>query len=554
MNGTAAADWPVAAKEFIGPLLKELAVTRVVLVDDEVGKVTPGVVKQAEVPQLGDVKWDRKKEDYEAFFEREWGGLDGAQQRLAQDRAIKKRPDLVAGEIDVMRAIFGDVKWSAVDPEVWRAESVLGDDEIGQTLVFFDLDLGAKGGPQGGAELLRAHLDGSTDARGVLLTSTVRADEELEIPESVAQAVGRPAGEVLLASKDHLTRERSAEFPDLVRRSLTFESLRTMRTQVVAALQHAYGKALQRFEDLPLRAVEDIVVRASRSEGVWEVDTYLRIFAILHREALYQRVRGPGDTKLREAIAVARRVAQIVPHANYQPSEELVTGLMASENYAAGSLINEAGLPVENGDIFDVDGQEYIVIMQACDLMFRDDGSGVRDQIMLARILPVGWDPEGNARRRGAPLPPGLSAAVDPATARSEATGAYVVDFPAVRHLSLELLDLCSFDPRGRARMDIREKEAPIPPLVPGQHERFDDLAAKALRSARSKRVGGTRIYLNTDGDLSVSPRWASNASILNFRLRRIARLGELHATELLNAFAQDASRPADLPPLDGFS
>jgi hypothetical protein len=452
-----------------------------------------------------------------------------------------------------MRAIFGDVKWNAIDPDVWRAEPVVDEDEVAQTLVFFDLDLGSKGGPYGGAELLRRYLDGSPDSQGVLLTSTVRAEEELDIPEPVAEAVGRQPGEVMLASKDHLTPERSAEFPDLVRRSLTFESLRTMRTQVVNSLQHGYDEALQRFEQLPLRAIEDIVVRASRREGVWEVDTYLRIFGILHREALYERVRGSGDAKLREAIAVARRVAQIVPHANYEPSKELVTELMASENYAAGSLINQAGLPIENGDVFDVDGDKYVLVMQACDLMFRDDGSGTRDDIVLARMLPIRWDSKGEPRQRGMRLPAGLSAAADPATARSEATGAYLVDFPAVRHLSLELLDLCSFDPQGRARIDTRQKSAPIPSLVPGQHERFADLAAKALKSARSQRAGGTSIYLNTEGDLHSSRRWTSGTSILSFTLRRIARLGDLHSTELLNAFAQDASRPADLPPLDGF-
>jgi hypothetical protein len=226
---------------------------------------------------------------------------------------------------------------------------------------------------------------------------------------------------------------------------------------------------------------------------------------------------------------------------------------MAAENFTSGELVNKAGLPLENGDLFEVEGDLYILAVQACDLMFRDGGGGSRKKMVLARLLPVDWAPDGQARQRGIELPPGLAMVMNATLEKDEPDGAYVVDFALTRHLSLEVLDLCSFDPTGRARLDCRVEEPPIPPLVPGQQARFQHLYEKAAKSSRSKTRSprNGRLYVDTQGDIRLKPHWSSGNQILRFDVRRIARLDALHSAELLGSFAYDAARPVDLPPLD---
>jgi hypothetical protein len=527
-------------------------VDRVVLVDDSVSVVSEPQVKLAKLHKVGATQWDRQG-DYDDFFSASWQAASPLERRAAQDAAVKKSPELASSDIDVMRALFADAQWLAISPASWSEDPSACFGEAGpeRSLVFFDRNLGSEGGPDGGAALLGAYLRSDRSGAAVLLTSTIDAGNELEIPDDVTKAADLPASEILIASKEHLTRDRCMEFVDFVRMGLTLESLRTIRGRVRDALEIAHTEAIKDLVDLNPRLIEDIVIRASRREGIWEVDTYLRIFEIFQRRALHEAATVQRDPKLIRAIADARRSAAIV-HIDHDPSKQVVTELMAAENYTSGELVNKAGLPIENGDLFEIDGDFYILAVQACDLMFRDQG-GSRKQMVLARLLSVRWADDGQARERGMQLPPGLAMAMNSNLERDEPDGAYVVDFALTRHLSLEVLDLCSFDPSGRSRLDIRSEQPLIPPLVPGQHSRFKLLFDKAAKSSRSKirtpRRG--RLYLDTQGDIPLKPKWSAKNLVLQFDVRRIARLDTLHSTELLGTFAQDAARPVDLPPLD---
>lgn len=553
MNEGPDRQWARNAQGKVQKLLAAMDVDRVVLVDDSVDVLNETQVRLAKLHKVGTRHWDRKS-DYDVFFSEAWQASTPAERRLTQDAAVKKAPEMASAEIDVMRALFADVQWLAISPASWSEDPsvCLGEAGPGKSLVFFDRNLGNEGGPDGGAALLGEYLRSNESAAAVLLTSTIDAEHELEIPEDVTKAAGLSASEILIASKEHLTRDRSMEFVDFVRMSLTLESLQTIRGRVKDALELAHAEAIEKLVELHPRLIEDIVIRASRREGIWEVDTYLRIFEIFQRRALHEAATVQRDPKLMQAIADARRSAAIV-HMDHDPSKQVVTELMAAENFASGELVNKAGLPLENGDLFEIDGKLFVLAVQACDLMFRDAGGGSRKQMVVARLLSLRWAVDGNPLQRGMELPPGLALVMNSSREKDEPDGAYVVDFALTRHLSLEVLDLCSFDPEGRARLDSRATEPPIPALVPGQHARFQSLFGKVAKSSRSKirapRSG--RIYIDTQGDIPLKPRWSANNRVLRFDVRRIARLDTLHSAELLGTFAYDASRPVDLPPLD---
>ncbi len=403
--------WARDAQGKVNKLLGEMDVKRVVLVDDGAYQVSGALVKASKPHKLGEAQWDRKGK-YDDFFATTWEACTPAQRRMAQDAALKKAPEFATAEIDVMRVLFADVQWLTVSPLLWDEDPAFCLAEAGaaKSLVFFDRNLGNEGGPNGGAELLGNYLRSDNDARAVLLTSTIEAENELEIPGDVENAASLSAAQILIASKEHLTQERSMEFVDFVRMSLTLENLQTIRDQVERALQVAHAEAVEKLVNLHPRLIEDIVIRASRREGIWEVDTYLRIFEIYQRQALHQAATVQHDRRLLEAIADARRSAAII-HLDHEPSKQVVTELMAAENYASGALINKAGLPLENGDVFKVGTAFFVLAIQSCDIAFRDDGRGIRADTNYARLLPLAaiGDPEETPGKRQQQLPLGFA-------------------------------------------------------------------------------------------------------------------------------------------------
>jgi len=542
--------WASQAQAALSSLLGDLDVAQVVFVDDQAYESEKALVKQVEIPTLGTASWDGSG-DYADFVDAEWEQLSDRQRRQAHSRAIRKSPGLATRDIDVFQVLFPSTKFEAVDPQTWRDEGdeLISKAEVGKTLVFFDLDLGAEGGPRGGADLLARYLDAYADGKAVLLTREIPAEAELDVPDDLAPRLVRPEWEILIASKEHLTQERVVEFVDYLRLSLTAPSLKAIRLGVRSALEGAHATAVDQFNKMPLQAVQDIVVRASRTEGVWEVDTYLRVFQILLRRALHGKLGESNSSELRAAISKAREAARLPP-GDPMWSSKTVAELMAEENYSTGAVINQAGLPLENGDLFEISEELFILAMQPCDLAYRDDGSGARWNTRMARLLWVKASEDWS--EDPAKLPRGLRAAIDGAADGLEDLG-YVAELKPVRHLSMEMLDLCCFDCEGKARLHL--DRTPPPALVPGQTERYEQLRELVLRSARSRRAAtaGGRLFLDVNGDLQVKPKWGPGSRSIQFSVQRVARLSAPYSAQLLTAFAHDVSRAAYDPPLNRF-
>jgi len=553
MSEAAEHDWAREAQGKVKKLLDEMGVKRVVLVDDGAYDSSKALVKLAQPHKLGEAQWDREG-DYEAFFAGAWAACTPAQRRAAQDAAVKKAPELATADIDVMRVLFSDTQWITASPLHWEDDlaACLGEAGPAGSLVFFDRSLGDEGGPDGGADLLGDYLRSDDSARAVLLTSTIEAENELEIPGAVVTAAGLSAAEILIASKEHLTREDSMAFVDFVRMSLTLENLETIRDQVEKALQVAHAEAVDQLVSLHPRLIEDIVIRASRREGIWEVDTYLRIFEIYQRQALHRAATVQHDKRLLKAIADARRSAAIV-HVDHEPSKQVVTELMAAENYSSGELINRAGLPLENGDVFKSGGKYYVLAIQPCDIAFRDDARGIRADTRFARLLPVSLmqEPGKLPSKRQQKLALGFAQLIGDEAAT--AANSYFVSLSQARYLSLEILDLCTFDAGGWARMDIRNPLPLMPLLTPGQTKRYGELHKKVADSSKSKLGSDRRpiMHLNVEGDLPPYPHWHSKAQILRFDFQRVGRIAPEYSAQLLTSFSRDASRAAYAPSLE---
>jgi hypothetical protein len=547
---TAKPEWATQAQTALTSLLNDLGVTSVIFVDDQAYESQKAVVQQVEIHKLGTATWDRKGV-YSVFVDEVWDGLDLRQRREAHERAIRKDPSLAIRDLDVLPVLFPSTKFQAIDPEQWREEGdeMVSKAGVDETLVFFDLDLGSQGGPGGGADLLARYLDTHDQGRAVLLTREIPPEDELDVPPDLSQRLNRPDWEILIASKEHLRQETVVEFVDYLRLSLTAPSLKAIRSGVRTALEGAHAAAIEEFKKMPLRAVQDIVVRTSRTEGIWEIDTYLRVFQILLRRALHGKVSENDGAELREAISDARKAAEL-PVGDPEGSSKTIAELMAAEHYSAGDVVNEAGLPLENGDIFDIEDQLFILVMQPCDLAYRDDDSGARNETQMARLLLL--EQSDQWRRSPATLPKGLRAAIQGLEHGLEDPG-FIAKLKPVRHLSLELLDLCCFDPEGKARLDL--DRSPPPALVPGQLKRYQELRKLVESSSRSRQRSkhAGRVFLDTNGDLSVKPRWNLKSRKIRFDVRRVARLSAPYSAQLLTAFAHDVSRAAYDPPLNRF-
>lgn len=123
--------------------------------------------------------------------------------------------------------------------------------------------------------------------------------------------------------------------------------------------------------------------------------------------------------------------------------------LRKSELYTSGAYINQTYSPVTNGDIFKIGSKKYILLFQPCSLVIRHDGKRSR-QLASAYIIEI----KNNNMH---PLKVN-----EVALENSELPDFSYVNIASFKRVSLDVLDLVSFNNEGQAIIDVTKENCPI--------------------------------------------------------------------------------------------
>ena len=117
-------------------------------------------------------------------------------------------------------------------------------------------------------------------------------------------------------------------------------------------------------------------------EGAWSPETLVRIFGVMHEREIRSRLR--GDESLHASISEIDPLCTIETGGISKEVKTLAEELQRAETYDTDAELNVLHLPVDCGDIFRSDeGDQYVVVAQACDLVVRSDGRRRPDTCLL---------------------------------------------------------------------------------------------------------------------------------------------------------------------------
>lgn len=510
-------------------LFERLGIKRLVVVDDQKPSPDLAACKTAEAPKKIGSKKLGKDEIFSDWIDDVWGEASEQQRETAYASALRARPDLAVGPLALLSAIAPPRKLSFLDPREWeelegKLPSTMNETE---TLVLFDLNLGG-GDASEGRLLLSGYLSGAEARRAGILTGEKDPEEELEatlkIQEEIGDTINQP---VLLASKALLKLDTCREFVDFLRFSGNAKQLASLKADVLELLIEARGKAGKTFEEqYDLRTLESVVVRSTRVEGAWEVDTLIRIIEGLNRAALRTELLAKGE-QLAELVKTTRNLAEF-PAIDHEPSRRRARELAHGERVVPGEWINRLGLPVANGDIFEISGVPFVLLMQPCDIAIRDDNRDRPDMATGIKAVPRA-ERVRPSQLRTFELEDWLLPDDDPHELR----------LSRPLQLPLAVLDLCVFNSDGQAILS-RQGDPIVPPIVPGLDLRFKELQARLVENAK----GAPKASAFARHDVS-KLGGSANGTGVTFLVRRVGRLESMVATEALNALAGDMSRGA---------
>lgn len=569
------------ARKAAGKLLSALGVERIWVIDDQ---AIPGSAaflaawqsNRDRAPLPDDTEWSELDDDEWRAQVRRWFDEQDEDTRRDLNRRALKRLDTKPEsgvDLDLLQQLLGVDRTQMLLPDEWDAQRDALIEEVGdptKVLVLFDRNLGP-GRPNGGVTYLRAYLTTETAARAAILTDTVRPDKELSEVEKLTATHQEIRPRTLLSSKDNLTVERAMSFLNRLRLTANAPKLNAMRVRFLESYDQHHAVAKERLEGLNARVLEDIVMRSSHIEGAWELDTLLRLMALFQDDAMRESLRDEsGDDSVRSLLAMARELVETC-YEEYPPSIAEAKKIMAGERWARIDYVNELGLPLANGDVFEINGGHYILMCQPCDLVLRSDGRRrARSTVTLLPLLAKERQESTSANGPDAQHP--FPAGVDnrrhyhdlPFGFAHEPPEGVAMVFAPWHDVEIWVLDLCSFRADGAATLKVRDESSKPAALTPGIAERYKQVVKEAKKKLKLVEdcagLGDTQRRRLTSEVLSpgqpIKPdlqRISAEREQLAYTCRRVARLSSPFAEAALAALSAERARQAYEHDLDRF-
>ncbi|GAA0317972.1 hypothetical protein GCM10009087_30450 [Sphingomonas oligophenolica] len=344
-----------------------------------------------------------------------------------------------------------------------------------------------------------------------------------------------------------------------VKRAGLRKSVHDVLHEAQKTLHQAIDDAANNLLSVPPEQLESHVFERGYKEGVSELHVVERaITAHLGKSA--REFFGTDEKVLDNAKRLRALRGITLKPINMSPDVHL-TAFREAEVWESDELLNRALTPIACGDVFEVDSdesataaskQKFVLLGQPCDISLRpDEKKRAQDTAFLV--------PLKNKTVEGKPDP---KAPLLPFTLRGEQ---WACDFRNASVVKLSILDLASFRPDGRVRVD--DGHSAPEHLLAGQQKVYDDRTAQpsVALAAAVKLDAGTTInmafqlaFSSADAFRHIhtavfEPATATRANKqtikrpkrVTWRLRRCGRIRAPYSAALLDQYTTVMSRHA---------
>lgn len=604
----------MSSENVVAELVAAAGIKRVVVVDDAYSATVDDLIEilaGLTSTHRGDVvglEEDGLTEDgvWQERVRERWNAAGRDGQVAMVDNAYSHDQELQpmeSGAVETLRRLLPDIELQGYTLGDWqdRQADVLNEMQTTPTLVLFDQDFRHEqgGDEKTGQRLLEefeVNLKGQTvtdDAYYGILTNTVLPEEEHERRLAIVAEADVDPRRFVLISKQHLQGDPPT-FAARLRTTLLAPVMSQLMTETSEAVSAAHKAALQKVGEIPPEDMEQMVVRGSGIEGLWEPDTLVRIFEIMQRKKVREVLRreervvkltrrlriladidplqadvaaddevtiqdtsmstaGEETLTSHHAAEAASREGETEEIETIEPVSELVApkakptpgqvavGLQHDEIYENADHINTLLLPLELGDLFAKEGsaKRYVLIAQPCDVSVRKGGKRAPElsHFMLAEVVDKG---EKNLLESfELPYFDSSGASVFVRLSRPVYTRALV-------------LDACVLNGDGKARIDVNADSPDA--LLPHWRERhvaIKESAQEILSHLADQETPTMKFRKAVSGHVVRDPFAPANvdaaAGVIDWNCERVGRVCDPYARALLSRFSQYFARDAYL-------
>jgi hypothetical protein len=440
---------------------------------------------------------------------------------------------------------------------------------IGDADISYIVDLNEAGGSKNrGLDILRRLWNGGSKGTAFILTHETDAagegNSEKDLRDKLTEE-SDPGLPLCVIAKERLYDK--ADDPDAIaealRTAIKRAGLRRSVHEVLVGVKKALGEAIDyaivSLLSIPPEQLESHVFERGYKEGVSELHVVERAITA-HLGKQTRKFFGIDEgvhisaKRLRALRSIALKPVDAVADANLVAFRE-------AEVWESDELLNRAFTPIACGDVFELDPEEqatkgsskrFVLLGQPCDISLRPEESKRAQD--TAFLVPLKKPANISEVKLKAPLLP--------FTLHGEQLAC---DFRNASIAKLSILDLASFRPDGRVRVD--EGQSPPSDLLVGQQKVYKDRTApaqEALSGAATLPTSGMvqialQLTFASDGafkhihmatlergsEQKINGKKTAVPRRVTWRLRRCGRIRMPYAAALLDQYMTVMSRHA---------
>lgn len=237
-------------------------------------------------------------------------------------------------------------------------------------------------------------------------------------------------------------------FAEGIKNLLLHPHVENLKEKALAVLKDSNDKASKKIQDISPATFNQIIQKSSLKEGVWEISTLFRLYGILSKEENFNIISDSlKRQEFNESINKIREIDLIDTGYNSISKNQQLIELRNSELYFKGDIVNKLHLPLSNGDIFEIKGKEYILLVQPCNLALRAKGNecGKRDYSYdVGMLVPLRYIEKNK-----------LNITYEEVKVAESSDKFYAAYFPGFQIISLSILDLAVFNEDGKALINM---------------------------------------------------------------------------------------------------
>lgn len=330
----------------------------------------------------------------------------------------------------------------------------------GDADISYIVDLNdSNGSSDRGLDILRTLWCNQSKGTAFILTHEANMSREVETEQKLREkldldGLGLP---VCVIAKERLSDEAGddAAMTEALRVGVKRAGLRQSMHQVLASargeLQSAIDEAALSLLTIPPEQLEEHVFERGYKEGVSELHVVERaITAYLGKKS---REFFGINSQVQSSVQRLRTLRGITLQETKTEPDPQLAAFREAEVWESDALLNKALTPIACGDVFEVDGdedstngnkQKFILLGQPCDISLRpEDKERVQDTAFLVPLKTKANKPASARPDAKEPLLPFTLNGVQ-----------WACDFRNVSIVRLSILDLATFRPDGKVRVD----------------------------------------------------------------------------------------------------